>query len=87
VRTLGFAVVAQERDAAPGVVTLALPSTIGSAAVAAELEQAGYLLHANSEYLRRRNWIQICPMGESSREELAAALSILHERCFRRASA
>jgi aspartate aminotransferase-like enzyme/GNAT superfamily N-acetyltransferase len=86
-KALGFELVAVEAHAAPGVVTLALPPGVGSLAVAAEMEQAGFLFHAHSAYLRRRNWIQICPMGESSREELAAGLGRLHQRCFRRASA
>jgi aspartate aminotransferase-like enzyme len=87
VRNLGFEVVAGEADAAPGVVTIALPSTLGSLAVAAGLERAGYLVHAHSEYLRRRNWIQVCLMGESSREQLAAALGALHQLCPQSASA
>jgi aspartate aminotransferase-like enzyme/GNAT superfamily N-acetyltransferase len=81
VRTLGFEVIAPEADAAPGVVTIAVPESASSVAVAAELEQEGYLLSAHSAYLRRRNWIQICLMGPSSREQLAAALGALHQRC------
>ena len=82
VRNLGFQVIAAEADAAPGVVTIALPASTSSVAVAAELAQRDYLLSANSEYLRRRNWIQICIMGQTSREQLAAALSALHQQCF-----
>jgi aspartate aminotransferase-like enzyme len=80
-RNLGFDVVAAEAHAAPGVVTIRLPSRIESAAVAARLADLGFLLNANSEYLRTRNWIQICVMGESLREQLAAALSALHQLC------
>ncbi|PYQ55514.1 MAG: aminotransferase V [Acidobacteria bacterium] len=87
VRALGFEMVAAEADAAPGVVTIALPPTQSSLAVAAGLEEAGYLVHAHSEYLRSRNWIQICLMGESSREQIAAALGALHEQCPQPASA
>jgi aspartate aminotransferase-like enzyme len=86
-RQLGFVVVAPEAQASPAVVTIALPETVKSAALGVELERAGYLLSANSEYLRQRNWIQFCLMGESSREQLAAALSALYQLCVQPASA
>lgn len=84
---LGFEVVAPEAVASPAVVTIALPGTVNSVALGGALERAGFLLSTNSDYLRRRNWIQFCLMGESSREQLAAALSALYELCFQRATA
>ncbi len=35
-----------------------------------QLQKAGYLLSYNSDYLRQRNWIQICLMGEQCPEKL-----------------
>ncbi len=79
---LGFSIVADDeshRHAAPGVVTIALSNTLSSAAVGAELEQRGFLLSVNSQYLLDRNWIQICLMGETSRELLAAVSNALFQ--------
>jgi predicted DNA-binding protein (MmcQ/YjbR family) len=45
--------------------------------MAQRLEQAGYLLSYNSDYLRQRNWLQICLMGEYSREKLDGLLEAM----------
>ncbi|HWH71831.1 MAG TPA: hypothetical protein VNT26_20885, partial [Candidatus Sulfotelmatobacter sp.] len=70
-------------NACPAVVTIALPEAMGSAHIAGLVQEAGYLLSYNSEYLRRRNWIQICLMGESRKEKLASMLNALKRACFR----
>lgn len=66
----GFELVSPEAHASPAVVTLALPPTLDSHALGRRLEQAGYLLSYGSEYLLRRNWIQICLMGCFAEETL-----------------
>ena len=38
----------------------------------------------NSDYLRRQNWIQICLMGECTREKVVSLLNALHRVCFGR---
>ncbi len=45
--------------------------------VARQMQKAGYLLSYGSEYLLRRNWIQICLMGEYSRDDLMGMLAAL----------
>jgi hypothetical protein len=45
--------------------------------LAQRIEQAGFLVSSNSDYLRQRNWIQICLMGEYSREKLDGLLAWL----------
>ena len=80
-RRFGFDIVASDAHAAPGVVTIALPATTRSLAVGQELEQRGYLVSVNSRYLIERNWIQICLMGELSREGLAAVSTALYQVC------
>ncbi len=57
---------------------------MNSAKVGAQLNEAGFLLSYNSEYLRRRNWIQICLMGEFERAKLTPLLNHLNRICFRR---
>jgi aspartate aminotransferase-like enzyme len=73
-REMGFQVVASDNDATPGVVSIALPEHQKSSELGARLQRAGYLLSYNSDYLRRRNWIQICLMGEYSPEKLESLL-------------
>ena len=51
------------------------------------MQEAGYLLSYNSEYLRRRNWIQICLMGECTREKVVSLVNALNRVCFRRRTA
>ena len=80
-RRLGFSIVAPDDRAAPGVVTVALPPSIDSAAVGAELEKQRFLVGVNSRYLLERNWIQICPMGEASRQLLASVSNALFQIC------
>jgi aspartate aminotransferase-like enzyme len=74
---LGFKLVGPASQASPAVLTLELPETVDSAQLGKLIEESGYLLSCNSEYLRRRNWIQICLMGEGSREKLVSLLNAL----------
>ena len=76
-RALGFGIVAPDAHASPAVITIALPQTMSSENVGALLEEAGYLLSYNSDYLRERNWIQICLMGDFSQESIEPLLEVL----------
>jgi aspartate aminotransferase-like enzyme len=73
----GFTIVGSTAQPSPGVVTIALPDCLNSVGVAIELEKKGYLVSANSRYLIERNWIQICPMGNVTREALSAVTAAL----------
>lgn len=83
-RELHFQIVAPDAHASPAVVTIALPSDVNSDAIGWQLHQEGYLLSYKSEYLLRRNWIQICLMGEWSRENLQPLPDVLQTLCSRR---
>jgi len=74
---LGFNLIAQDSDAMPGVVSIALPPSQSSAELGQQLQKAGFLLSYNSDYLRQRNWIQICLMGEFSPDKLESLTSWL----------
>ena len=76
-RGLGLRLIAPEGEAMPGVVTIAPASGQSGVEMAQRLEQAGFLLSYNSDYLRERNWIQICLMGEYSREKLEGLVACL----------
>lgn len=85
----GFQIVAPAAEASPAVFTIALPRHIHSRTAAKRMQKAGYLLSYGSEYLLRRNWIQICLMGEYSRDDLMgllAAMRLLHRNPVRQES-
>jgi aspartate aminotransferase-like enzyme len=74
----GIATVADASVAAPHVTTIALPQDLNSVTVATELATQGLLVAFASEYLRARNWLQVCLMGKftfSSLDRLASALA------------
>jgi aspartate aminotransferase-like enzyme len=76
-RELGFRLLATDTEAMPGVVTIVLPSEQNSSDFGQKLQKAGFMLSYNSDYLRRRNWIQICLMGEYSNDKIEALLTWL----------
>ena len=78
-RELGFDILARDAHASPAVITLALPESISSQKIGDQLQAAGFLLSYQSEYLRERNWIQICLMGDCSRQSLVALLTELRK--------
>jgi len=84
---LGYSIVASHEHGSPAVLTLALPPELSSRTIGWQLQKAGYLLSYRSEYLLKRNWIQICLMGEFSREHLSSLLSILETYRPRRGAA
>jgi aspartate aminotransferase-like enzyme len=86
-RDCGFQLVSAEPDAAPGIVTIALPPGTTAALAAERMRDAGYDLAANSAYLRARNWIQISLMSEPTEEELRAAAGALAGICSTGAAA
>jgi len=81
---LGFELVGTRAVLSPAVITIALPPEMDSAKIGALIQEAGYLLSCNSEYLRRKNWIQICLMGECTREKVVSLLNALNRVCFKR---
>jgi len=80
---LGFDLVAADAEVSPAVITVALPSELESVTLGNLIRESGYLLSYNSEYLRKRNWIQICFMGECAREKLVSLLNALKRACSR----
>jgi len=74
---VGCNLIGDKTNLCPAVTTCAFPSEISAARVGAELERAGFLLSWRSEYLRRRNWIQISLMGAWTREDLERLLEAI----------
>ncbi len=82
-REVGLQIVAPDLFASPAVISIALPPEIDSKSVGWQLKKAGYLLSYNSGYLLKRNWIQICLMGEWSRSTLEMLPDVLATLCAR----
>jgi len=80
----GFQVIGSNGQCSPAVVTIALPESLNSVKLGELMQEAGYLLSYNSEYLRRRNWIQICFMGDAARQKLVSVVNALNRACARR---
>jgi len=80
---LGFELLGDAADTSPAVTTIVLPPDLNSVKVGELIQESGYLLSYNSEYLRRRNWIQICLMGECAKEKLVSLLNAMKRVCFK----
>ncbi|MGA2241099.1 MAG: aminotransferase class V-fold PLP-dependent enzyme [Verrucomicrobiota bacterium] len=81
---IGFDLVGKDTQTSPAVVTIALPPELNSVRIGEAMQEAGYLLSYNSGYLRRKNWIQICLMGECPREKIVPVANALNRVCFQR---
>jgi len=79
----GFSVVGISTRTSPCVFTIQLPPELDSVKVGNLMQEAGFLLSYNSEYLKSRNWIQICLMGEVAREKVVSLTNVLARVCFR----
>jgi len=86
-RALGFKLIGDNAETSPAVVTITLPEELNSVKIGGLIQEAGYLLSYNSEYLRRKNWIQICMMGDCAKDKVVSLLNALNRVCFRRRSA
>jgi aspartate aminotransferase-like enzyme len=80
---MGFNLVGVSTRTSPAVFTLALPPELSSVNVGRLMQEAGFLLSCNSDYLKRQNWIQICLMGEVAREKVVSLVNVLNRVCSR----
>jgi aspartate aminotransferase-like enzyme len=80
-RELGFSILGADAHASPAVFSLVLPPQVSSKTIGWELHKAGFLLSYKSEYLLKRNWIQICLMGEWTHANLTALPDVLARLC------
>jgi aspartate aminotransferase-like enzyme len=74
----GFSLIGNGAPASPAVITIQLPEDISSVKFGGAMQEAGYLLSFNSEYLRRRNWVQVCLLGECAREKVVALANAMN---------
>ena len=77
-RALGLTLVASEEESIGAVTTIALAENgIDSEQMGRALESLGFCTSYASGYLRERNWLQICLLGEVSRPQLERLLPVL----------
>lgn len=69
----GFHVIGDE-DYSPGIITVALPPDIPSREFGDRCRRAGLILSYESDYLLKRNWIQLALMGNYQESEVNEAL-------------
>lgn len=75
---LGLTLVAAEDESIGAVTTIALPpGVIDSIRLGRALEARGFYTSYASGYLRDRNWLQICLMGQVRRPQLESLLPVL----------
>jgi aspartate aminotransferase-like enzyme len=78
-RKLGLRILVDDEHASPAIVTIVPPDGVGAATIGDALHRRGWLVAYQSEYLVRRNWLQISVMGHSTRGQLEGLLSALGE--------
>jgi aspartate aminotransferase-like enzyme/GNAT superfamily N-acetyltransferase len=61
----------------PGIITIELPPESSSRRVGDECKKKGVLLSYESDYLLKRNWIQLALMGYHREEEVMKALTVV----------
>jgi aspartate aminotransferase-like enzyme len=77
---LGLPPLLSSAHAMPGVITLALPPGQNAARLGQRLERYGCKLAYQSAYLRERNWLQICLMGDWQRRAVEVLPQLLARR-------
>jgi aspartate aminotransferase-like enzyme len=78
-RDMGLKIIGPEDHLSPAVITIALPQGMISENLGSYLDESGYALSYRSKYLLDKNWIQICLMGECSRESIKPLLQTLQQ--------
>ena len=73
----GLKILAPENTAAPSIITVIMPEQISATQLGDNLYLNGFNVHYESGYLRKRNWLQISCMNETSDKELDNMLTTL----------
>lgn len=81
VEALGLDIVAPRDHASPAVLSIVIPEWVSSKAVGDAAYDAGYLLSYMSGYLLKRNWVQVCLMGDLPAADIEPLLAILERMC------
>ena len=82
-RDMGLEIIVDDESACKSVITISLPRRLSCEVIGRKLEFEGYFTSYRSDYLRKRNWIQICPMSELSKTDIEPLLMILRKLFFK----
>jgi aspartate aminotransferase-like enzyme len=75
----GIPVLSKLEHSCPIIMTIPLPTKISSTFIGEDMEMNGYLLHYESSYLKRNNWVQISPINKIEERETQRMLTMLSE--------
>jgi aspartate aminotransferase-like enzyme len=76
-KQFGFTIISEE-NSSPIILTIEIPSYISSAVIGDILYNHGYQLHYESDYLQRRNWIQIACIDHYETSDLEKMAHLLN---------
>jgi aspartate aminotransferase-like enzyme len=76
-KQFGFTIVS-EHNSSPIILTIEIPSSLSSVVIGDILFNHGYQLHYESEYLQRRNWIQIACIDHYDTADLEKMANLLN---------
>ena len=85
--SLGIPVLVDDRRATPAVVTIPVPDGASAVALGDRLKGQGLLVGYQSEYLIRRNWLQVGLMGDCTHADVERLVSALERTADVRAGA
>lgn len=76
-KQFGFTIISEEKSS-PIILTIEIPKTISSVEIGNILYNHGYQLHYESDYLQRRNWIQIACIDHYNKTDLEKMANLLN---------
>jgi aspartate aminotransferase-like enzyme len=76
-KQFGFTIISEE-NSSPIILTIEIPSSLSSVVIGDILFNHGYLLHYESDYLQRRNWIQIACIDHYDKADLEKMANLLN---------
>jgi aspartate aminotransferase-like enzyme len=79
IEKMGIKIITDSNHSAPVILTLEIPKFIQSSAIGQMLSNQGYLLHYESSYLYKRNWIQIACIAENNESVTKKMLQVFKQ--------
>jgi aspartate aminotransferase-like enzyme len=76
-KQFGFTIISED-NSSPIILTIEIPSSFSSAVIGDILYNHGYQLHYESDYLQRRNWIQIACIDHYATSDLEKMAHLLN---------
>jgi len=76
---LGFELLTDVRDIMPGIISIVFPPEINSYELGVSLENAGFYTNYGSVYLKERNYIQACIMGQHTIDEIQKFVAFIED--------